>query len=196
MQKARDLQKSQGADLFQSSLSVLSAAKDGALDVLTPNSKTLLLKQVSLSTRSVLCSMEDMVKNPFKYESRNFSEDKDEVQIFEPLCGQPSQEHDSPTRGTVKICRLIVVLWFDCCCWRSSLSPSLSSFPAHCILVAVLAACVLIVYGASWRHNQIQILLLSHVYWHWPCNQLLCCGFRVVGVVLVIRCMWWWELCM
>lgn len=63
-QKGRELQKSQMADLFHSSLSILNAARDGALDVLSPGSKAEILRQAGVGTRSALRSMVDMVKKP------------------------------------------------------------------------------------------------------------------------------------
>lgn len=64
LQKARELQKGQSTDLFQSSLAVFNAARDGALDLLPPDTKAQLLQQAGASTGLALQSMHDMVKNP------------------------------------------------------------------------------------------------------------------------------------
>lgn len=67
VQKARELQKSQSTDLFQSSLGLLVAARDGALDGLAPETKDTMLKQAAYSVQSALSCMQTMLDNPCEY---------------------------------------------------------------------------------------------------------------------------------
>ena len=67
VQKARELQKGQSIDLFQSSIQLLLAAKDGALDLLEADTKDIMLKQAAFSVQSALSSMQFMLDNPCEY---------------------------------------------------------------------------------------------------------------------------------
>lgn len=77
-QKDRELQKNQAQDLFQSSISALNAARDGAFDVLSPTSKADILRQAGVGTRAALQSMEEMVKNPYNRKYAEVLSDDDD----------------------------------------------------------------------------------------------------------------------
>ena len=91
LQKARELQKGQSADLFKRSLAILNAAKDGALDVLSAEIKESLLRKAGESTWSALQSMEEMVQNPCTYIYAN-SVDNDNTQVHEPTLFNTSEK--------------------------------------------------------------------------------------------------------
>jgi hypothetical protein len=85
LQKARELQTGASTTLFQSSLALLVAAKDGALDKLTPDQQTELLVRAGAATQTALQCLEDMVRNPWSYEFSKHEDDIDsEVQIIDP----------------------------------------------------------------------------------------------------------------
>lgn len=91
-QKARELQKNQAQDLFQSSLCALNAARDGALEVLTPRTKAGILREAGIGTKAALKSMAHMVKNPYN-QTYELLSDEDEngsntvQQVYQPRAG-------------------------------------------------------------------------------------------------------------